>query len=177
MLEPMKNLYLAMLSVLVSGCGPSMELLHNRATRGESQDDAPVHARQQVVIHAPRDVVWATLTTVADWPRWQTGVVDATPPRDLAAENDFSWRHGSNTIHATLALVEAPKTLAWTGSVAVAKAIHIWRLDAVDDATTTVSVDESMDGFLLTLFYGQHDLERDMLQVLVDLKTAAEAKR
>lgn len=164
-----------LLPSFLAGCGPSLGALHERAAVGALQENAPVHAHQSVVVHAPRAKVWAVLSDVERWPTWQPSVTHVTPPRALAPEAAFGFTSGGSAIESKLALVRPEEALAWTGQVATAKAIHVWRLSSPTPDTTLVEDEETMDGFLLTWFYGQADLDRDMGRSLEELRRAAEA--
>jgi hypothetical protein len=157
------------------GCGPSLAAMHDLATRGEVQPGAPLHATQRVTIHAPRARVWQILSSFAGWPSWQPNVTRVVAPAELAAGASFTWVNGKSEIHSRLALVQPDRQLAWTGSVSLAKAIHVWRLEAPTEETTVVEVEETLDGFLLTWFYGQRDLDAEVARALANLRRAAEA--
>jgi hypothetical protein len=156
------------------GCGPSLATLHEGATAGRVQQDAPLNARQRISIAAPRARVYALLSNVAAWPAWQPNVTKVVPPAALVPGARFTWVNGGSQISSQLALVEPNELLGWTGSVATAKAVHLWRLSSPTADTTLVDVEETMDGFLLTWFYGQKDLEVEMSRSLAALKVAAE---
>jgi hypothetical protein len=83
--------------------------------------------------------------------------------------------NGGSEISSQLAAVIPNELVAWTGSVSIAKAVHVWRLSAPAPDTTEVDVEETMDGFLLTWFYGQKDLDAEMARSLANLKRAAES--
>jgi hypothetical protein len=82
--------------------------------------------------------------------------------------------NGSSEIHSRLAAVRRDELIAWTGSVSTAKAVHVWRFSSPTPETTRVDVEETMDGFLLTWFYGEKDLDAEMARSLAYLKKAAE---
>jgi uncharacterized membrane protein len=171
-----KLLYLATFtSILTAACGPSLATLHERAAVGAVQADAPLHAHQVVTIHAPRQRVFAILSDFGAWPTWQPKIKRVTAPRALAPGESFAWVNGSAEITSKIAAVRPDELLAWTGSVSTAKAVHVWRLSSPTPDTTLVDVEETMDGFLLTLFYGQKDLDAEMKRSLEDLKSTAEA--
>jgi uncharacterized membrane protein len=170
-----KLLHLAMFtSIFTAACGPSLATLQEQATVGAVQGDAPLHAHQTVTIQAPRHRVFALLSDFGAWPTWQPAIKRVTPPRALAAGEPFRWVNGSSEISSQLAAVLPDEMLAWTGSVSTAKAVHVWRFSSPTPDTTLVDVEETMDGFLLTLFYGQKDLDAEMKRSLADLRAAAE---
>lgn len=166
---------LVALSSLTVACGPSLSTLHAEAGRGEVQSDAPLHARQAVVIAAPREKVWALLTGFSAWPSWQPEISRMSAPRAVREGETFVWKTGDTEITSQIALVRPNEELAWTGTASVAKAIHVWRLSSPTPDTTRIETEETMDGPLLTWFYGQKELDRDMARSLANLTTAATA--
>jgi uncharacterized protein YndB with AHSA1/START domain len=165
---------LAFAAVFTVACGPSLATMHEGAMAGRVQEGAPLHARQTVTIAAPRARVYALLADFAAWPTWQPKVTSVVAPKSLEPGATFTWVNGGSTITSKLAVVKPNERLAWTGSVATAKAVHSWRLSSPTEGTTQVDVEETMDGFLLTWFYGQKELDAEMARTLKDLKTAAE---
>jgi uncharacterized protein YndB with AHSA1/START domain len=163
-------------SLLTAACGPNLATMHEGAMAGRVQEGAPLHAQQTVTIEAPRERVYALLTDVAGWPRWQPKVTKVTPPSAVESGARFTWVNGGSEISSQLAAVTPNELVAWTGSVATAKAVHVWRLSSPTPGTTRVDVDETMDGFLLTWFYGQKDLDAEMSGSLANLRVAAERR-
>ena len=165
------------LASFTTACGPSLRSMQELARAGQVQPDAPLHARGSVTIAAPRDRVWSVLTDVSGWPAWQPNVKRVAPPASLDPGASFVWVNGKSEIHSTLEAVHPNEWLAWTGTVSTAKAIHIWRFSSPTPDTTRVDVEETMDGFLLTWFYGQKDLDAEMKRSLDNLRAACEAAR
>lgn len=164
----------ALVALLTAACGPSLSTMHRSAETGAVQSDAPLRAHHEIVIAAPATQVWARLSDVSSWPSWHPTVRSAHTPASFTPGASFTWNNDGSEITSTLAVVRAPEVLAWTGSVATAKAIHVWRLSEIAPGQTRVEVDETMDGFLLTWFYGQKDLDQAVALWLRDLKTASE---
>jgi uncharacterized protein YndB with AHSA1/START domain len=162
-------------SLLATACGPSLASMHERAMAGQVQEDAPLRARQSVTIAAPRERVFALLTDFGSWPRWQPNVTKVTPPASVEPGARFTWVNNGSEISSQLAAVKGSELLAWTGSVSTAKAVHVWHLSSPTPETTRVDVEETMDGFLLTWFYGQKDLDAEVARSLANLRKAAEA--
>jgi uncharacterized membrane protein len=161
--------------LLLLACGPSREAMHARAAEGAVQEGAPLHALHRTQIDAPREQVWALLAGIEQWPAWHPTVRSAKS-EGLEAGRWFTWDNAGTTIHSQLALVKAPEVLAWTGSVATAKAAHVWRLRALSPERTEVEVEETMDGFMMKAFMSPKDLDDSVTQWLSDLKAAAQAK-
>jgi len=173
-MDRLTRLFLVSSSLWAVACGPSLDALNVRAAAGAVQADAPLHARHEVTIDAPRAKVWALLADGPGWPRWHPAVRSASAPAPFVAGTDFTWNNEGTAIHSRLALVKPPEVLAWTGSVATAKAAHVWRLSEVPPGKTRVEVEETLDGFLLSWFYSQKDLDQAVTVWLADLKRAAE---
>lgn len=163
-------------SLVTAACGPSLATMHEGAKVGRVQNDAPLHARRSIVIDAPREQVYGLVADVAGWPAWQANVKRVTPPSAVRAGERFQWVNGDSTISSQLARVEEGSLIAWTGSVSVAKAVHIWRFSSPTPGTTRVEVEETMDGFLLTWFYKQAQLDAEVTRSLTALARAAEAR-
>jgi uncharacterized protein YndB with AHSA1/START domain len=145
------------------------------ARSGKIREDAPVKASLEITIHAPIEKVWLLLTDVSSWPKWQTDISTAEMPGPLQAGTTFSWTTGGTHIKSRLALVQPYDQFAWTGTAFGATAIHVWKLSRLADGRTIVRTDESMHGFLLSLFYSSKKLEETDQRWLDRLKLAAES--
>jgi uncharacterized protein YndB with AHSA1/START domain len=144
------------------------------ARSGKIREDAPVKASVQIVIHAPVEKVWRVLTDIRGWPKWQSDISSAEITGPLQEGTTFSWTTGGSHIKSRLALVQPYDQFAWTGEAFGATAIHVWKLSRLADDQTLVKTDESMHGFLLTLFYSSKKLEETDQRWLGRLKLAAE---
>ena len=145
------------------------------ARSGKIRENAPVKASLEITIHAPVEKVWLLLTDVRSWPKWQTDISTAEMSGPLQAGTTFSWTTGGTQIKSRLALVQPYDQFAWTGTAFGATAIHVWKLSRLADGHTIVRTDESMHGFLLSLFYSSKKLEETDQRWLDRLKLAAES--
>jgi hypothetical protein len=93
----------------------------------------------------------------------------------FAVDVPFVWDQEGTLVHSSVAFVDSARTLAWTGSVSVASAVHFWRLRVIDGGTR-VEVEESMWGPGLRLFYAQSKLDANVEAWLGDLKREAERR-
>lgn len=116
----------------------------------EVDTDAPAVARAEIEVEAEPEVVWAVLTDIAGWPKWNPDVRSASPEGPLAAGTRFRWKAGPGTITSTLQEVERPHLIAWTGTTLGIRAIHVHRLER-RDSSTLVRSEESWDGLLVRL--------------------------
>ena len=144
------------------------------ARSGQICENAPVKASLEITIHAPVEKVWLLLTDVANWPKWQPDISATRMAGPLESGTAFSWTTGGTRIESRITLVQPYEQFAWTGRVHWVKAIHVWRLRRLSDDQTLVKTEESMDGFLLTLFYSSKKLEQTDQRWLDRLKLAAE---
>jgi uncharacterized protein YndB with AHSA1/START domain len=144
------------------------------AASGHIRDTASVKTSVAITIHAKPEKVWQILTNIDAWPQWQSDITAARLSGPLTPGTTFTWTNTGTKINSRLALVTPNSALAWTGSAMGAHAIHVWRLSPTPDGQTQVQEDESMDGFLLTLFYNSKKLESADQQWLQRLKTASE---
>lgn len=134
---------------------------------------APVRCRKSITISADPQKVWTILTAIDQWPNWQPAISQAKLAGTLQAGSTFAWKIGGVKIHSTLHTVEPPHQFGWTGRTFGLFAIHNWTLTTTGQ-DTTVEVEESMEGWLATLFQKtfQKNLEKDM-QTWLELLQAA----
>jgi uncharacterized membrane protein len=172
------------LTVMLLTCAAALMLIvtfHSRvndldalARAGAIESDAPIKASAEIVIQAPAEKVWGILTAVNDWPKWQSDVKEAEMIGPLESGTAFTWRSGGTRIHSKIALVTPSKEIAWTGTALNATAIHVWKLDQLPGNKTLVKTEESMSGFMLTLFYSSKELQTVDQSWLERLKLEAE---
>jgi uncharacterized protein YndB with AHSA1/START domain len=144
------------------------------ARSGAIETAAPIKVSLQIVIDAPTEKVWAILTDVDDWPKWQPEIEDAHVAGSLAAGTDFTWTTGGTHIRSTIALVKPVRQIGWTGVAMNARAVHQWTLEPLQGNRTLVKTDESMSGLLLTFFYSSDKLRAADQAWLDFLKLQAE---
>lgn len=149
--------------------------LQQLAADGQIQQDAPVKASSEIVIDAPPERVWAILTDVNDWPKWQRDISRADMRGPLQPGAEFTWTSGMQ-INSRIALLRPPQAFGWTGKAHNARAIHVWKLEPLPNNQTRVSTNESMEGFMLSAFYSSKKLKESQEHWLASLKTAAERK-
>ena len=143
------------------------------AREAKINQSAPVIAAAEILVNAPPQRVWNLLTDIAHWPTWQPDISESAISGPLTPGTVFTWST-STEIRSRLELVEPNKRLAWTGKAWTATAIHVWELLPQPGGRTLVRTRESMDGFLLSLFFSSEKLQASDQQWLNALKTAAE---
>jgi uncharacterized protein YndB with AHSA1/START domain len=137
--------------------------------------NAPVTCSNAITIQASIEKVWHVLTNINDWAAWQNDISKPLLDGDLQPGTTFTWKTGGANIHSTIHTVEPYQSFGWTGNTFGMFAIHNWTLTE-SKGDTTVSVEESMEGFLAKLFKNsfQKSLEKGMQHWLIQLKTKCE---
>ncbi|MEV0145857.1 MULTISPECIES: SRPBCC domain-containing protein [unclassified Nonomuraea] len=155
--------------------GPSIERLHEEyASKGRLDEDAPVKSSSSIVIDAPAGKVWKLLVDMKNWPEWRSDAY-VVELGEVKPQATFRWNIRGSAIRSTFAVVEPERELAWTGvAMGCFKAIDRMRLDPTENGQTRVTIEESMSGPLLTLFYSSAKLREGHEDMLRMLKTAAE---
>ncbi|GAA3140322.1 SRPBCC family protein [Nonomuraea roseoviolacea] len=156
--------------------GPSIERLHEEyAKKGRLDDDAPVRSSSSVVVDAPAGKVWRLLADMRNWPDWRSDAY-VVELGEIEPDATFRWNIRGSAIRSTFAVVDPERELTWTGvAMGCFKAIDRMRLEETGDGRTRVTVEESMSGPLLTLFYSDAKLRQGHDDLLRVLKAAAEA--
>lgn len=136
---------------------------------------APVVCSKEIQIHASAEHVWSILTNINEWASWQTSITKPRLLGDLKAGSEFVWKTGGVRIRSTIHTAEPFRYFGWTGKTVGLFAIHNWQL-SVEGDVTTVRVEESMEGFLASLFKKSFnkDLEKGMIHWLQLLKKTCE---
>ena len=164
-------------SLALSGCGPSISSLNSLAKSGNIDASAPVTAHVQIDIAAPPPRVWALLVDAPRWPEWEKTISHVSTVGPLSPGQRFTWGEGAQTVHSQVQLFQPEQRLGWTGTAYTAKAVHLWTLTPEADGHTLVTVNESMDGFLMARFFSSEELAHAASEWLSRLKIAAENER
>lgn len=113
-------------------------------------NNAPVKYSKSVNINARIEKVWSVLTDIDNWSSWQSDIKKSKLNGELKPHSTFEWITGGVKIHSTLQNVNPFKQFGWTGKSFGIFAIHDWIL-SVNENTTTIKVEESMEGLLTKL--------------------------
>lgn len=138
-------------------------------------ENAPVVERQEIFINASPEQVWKVLTSIDEWPKWQSSVTEAKLKGQLAEGSIFKWKAGGISFRSELHTVEPFRNLGWTGTTFGASAVHNWYFEQQENGTL-IRVEESLQGFFPTLFKKKFkkDLKAGMERNLQELKEASE---
>lgn len=156
----------------------SSSFAQNNSFMKSINTNAPVKCSKSIAINASVEKVWQVITNINSWATWQTDISKPKLKGELKPQSTFDWKTGGAKIHSTLHMVEPNKYFGWTGKTFGMYAIHNWSLQEVN-GVTTVSVDESLEGFLTHLFKKSFNknLEKGMIKWLELLKNECEKTR
>ena len=137
--------------------------------------DAPVITRQQIVIDAPVETVWKVFADINHWSDWQKEISSSKINGPFQEGTSFDWKSNGLTIHSTLHTAEINHSAGWSGPAFGAFAIHTWNFTSQGN-NTLVQVNESMEGWLVSLFKKrfQSGLDTSIINWLKALKVASE---
>ncbi|WP_240971850.1 MULTISPECIES: SRPBCC family protein [unclassified Microbispora] len=165
------NLKEPYMSLLYSG--PSLAVLHEEyAARGRVDPDAQLTSSSTLVMDAPVDRVWKVMADLRTWPSWVSGIriLELGEVRPGAS---FRWRLNGVPLRSRFAVVEPLRELTWTGTfLGCYRAVDRHVLEPLDDGRTRVTVEESLAGPLLPLFYREPTLRANHERWLSDLARA-----
>jgi hypothetical protein len=154
--------------------GPSLAVLHREyARKGRIDESAPVTNISSLVVNAPVHRVWAVLSDLRNRAIWDADF-RLRELIEVAPDASFRWTIRGARIRSTFAVVEPDRELSWSGISFGLKAVDRNLLEPVDADHTTVTLQESLAGPLLTLFYSPARLRAGHEAYLIALKTFAE---
>lgn len=141
----------------------------------EINQNAPVACSRSISIQASNEKVWSVLTNIPKWTSWNSEVNRVNMTDQIKPDANFQWKSGGANINSTLHTVEYLKSFGWTGKAIGAFAIHNWKLNE-SNGQTIVTVEESMEGFLVKLFKKamHRNIEKGMQSWLEQLKSECE---
>ena len=111
----------------------------------EANHDAPVCESGEILIDAPPETVWDTLTDLHSWPNWMPGVTKMEVDEPLRVGTKFTWKAGPGSIRSEALETDRPRRVGWTGRTLGVTALHVWQLEASGDGTRVVT-EESWSG-------------------------------
>lgn len=135
--------------------------------------NAPAYNQTQILIHSPAEHVYKILSTINEWPKWQSSISKARLKGKLASDSKFVWKTGGLKIKSEIHTANTPTELGWTGKMLWIVAVHNWEL-IPEGRSTRVIVKESLEGFLAGMLH--KTLIEGMDKSLYELKLEAEKR-
>jgi uncharacterized membrane protein len=141
-------------------------------------DHADLYRSDQIRIEAPVGEVWSVLTDLPSWPSWMPDVRSVEAGGPFAPGTRFRWRTGAGVIRSEVLASEPGRSAVWRGRTLGIEAVHSWRLEDRDGASTLVETGESWSGFLPRVLPGYlgRTLAKTLSRTLVALKSESERR-
>jgi hypothetical protein len=138
---------------------------------------APVIAHEELHIDADVRTVWDVLADIGRWPSWNKAVREMSVHGPIAPGTSFVWKAGPGTIKSSIAEVQAPRRIVWTGVTFGIRAVDAFTFEA-SDGGTLVRQSESWDGLPVRLFRSRMErtLRASLREGLRALKAEAERR-
>jgi uncharacterized protein YndB with AHSA1/START domain len=136
---------------------------------------APVHVRNERVVRASRDALWAWLVRASRWPEWYSNASNVSfllgSPPDLTAGTTFRWTTFGVTLESTVREFVPPTRIAWDAQGRGVDAYHAWLLRPTADGCHILT-EETQHGLLARAgallmprrMYRGHELWLDSLE-------------
>lgn len=161
--KKLKNVLLALLSIIILLAITvfALEYFSNYKVSKTINANAPVITKKSIVINAPVEKVWKIFCDVDHWNAWQKEIVSPKINGEFKPGTTFNWKSNGLTITSTLQTVETNKMVGWSGPAFGSFAIHTWYFTE-QNGTTTISVEESMEGWLVKLLKSKFQTSLDI---------------
>ncbi|MBD3143448.1 SRPBCC domain-containing protein [Microbispora bryophytorum] len=161
------------LSMSLLYSGPSLAVLHDDyAARGRVDSDAQLTSSSRLVVDAPVDRVWTVMADLRAWPSWASGI-RILELGDVRPGAPFRWRLNGVPLRSRFAVVDPRRELTWTGIfLGRYRAVDRHVLEPLEGGRTRITVEESLAGPLLPLFYRESMLRANHERWLSDLARA-----
>lgn len=149
-----------------------MKALEKQAKEGKINENASIRDRQSAIINARIDKVWGLLVDVNNWSSWNPEISKVNCPK-VEEDAEFEWSVRHTHFQSKFQIVNEPETLTWVGKSKLVKAIFVWNLEASDEQTV-LTVEESIEGFVVPIFNNHSKLHGILMDWLEALKQKAE---
>jgi uncharacterized protein YndB with AHSA1/START domain len=111
----------------------------------------PVRALEEIVIQAPIETVWETLTGLDAWPKFRPGSRLREIGGAIDVDRSMLWKFGPLTMAAKLVELDSPQTIVWTARAFGVAAARGWHLSRVN-GQTQVHTEELWKGPVTAIF-------------------------
>lgn len=141
------------------------------------EQNAPVIAREEIMIAAPLETVWKLHTDINNWAQWNKDIDSAQLDADaLAVGKSFSWTTAGMTIVSTVGEIAPRGRIAWSGDASGIFGVHVWKFMRVEGGAI-VQTEESWRGAAVNKADEQQKaLAKSLRAWLESLKREAESR-
>ncbi len=119
----------------------------------EADHRAPVCESAEIIVDAPPEQVWDTLSDLRSWPRWMPGVKAVSVEEPIGVGTEFEWKAGPGSIKSHVLECDPPRSIGRKGRTLGICALHVWRMTA-QGGGTHVYTEESWAGPLVRVLRG-----------------------
>jgi hypothetical protein len=114
----------------------------------------PIHVRNELVMSARPEVVWAWLIRAVRWPNWYPNshnvhIEDSAAP-DLAPGVHFRWKTNGVSLRSKVLEFDPCERLAWDARAPGVQAYHAWYIERRPDGCRVLT-EETQNGWLARL--------------------------
>ncbi len=148
--------------------------LSKLAKEGKINQKASTRDSQSTIVNAPIEKVWETLIDIAEWPNWNKDIKKVK--FDKVEEGATFKLHLANSrvFTSKFERIDKENILSWTSKTLWIKAIQVWSLEKTEEYQTIVTVEESMQGFLIPFIISHYRLHFSLINWLSYLKSESE---
>ncbi len=137
------------IAIIITG----LELFSHHTVAATINTAAPRQTRKTITINAPAEKVWQVFADINQWPAWNPEVTSALLNGPFKAGSIIEWESAGFSIRSELQTVQPHTTVGWAGKAFGSFAIHVWHFEE-HNGQTTITVEESMEGWLVSLMKG-----------------------
>jgi uncharacterized membrane protein len=99
-----------------------------------------IQSHASIDIHAPISKVWGLMSSINDWPTWNSAIDSMKFSGKFERKERFMWRSKGFTVTSTLQDIELNRELSWTGEAFGTHAVHRWTFTEHDGVVTVGGV-------------------------------------
>ncbi len=147
-----------------------MDQLEKYAKNGRINEEASVMDKQSIIIPAPIQEVWDLIVALESWPNWNSQVSSL----NATSDKEFEWVFCNERFHSKIAYMEEPYTFCWISKGSLLKAVHVYKLDEINENKTSIVLEGSMQGFKTYFSFNHRKLHRSFVKWLEDLSNSFE---
>lgn len=108
-------------------------------------ENAPVIAREEILIDAPLESIWSLHTDISSWSEGLPNIDASMIEGPLEVGTVFRWQTYGLSIESTIQEIDPPRRIVWSGPAQGITAIHLWTMTPSEDGVL-VHTEESWDG-------------------------------
>lgn len=140
--------------------------------------EAVVFAEDSIIINSDPDRIMSILTDISHWTNWRKAISKVKlMTTDIKEGTDFKWSAGGVRYHSSVHTLSNTH-FGWTGKTIGAYAVHNWSVEKLSATESKVIVQESLNGWLMSMLRKQmkEELPKLLRKDLQELKEECEQR-